>query len=262
MDSPAILFVDDEVGVLRSMKRLFRRGSYDVYTANSAEEGLELLQKQEVKVIVSDQRMAGTTGTEFLKKAQTICPNSIRVILSGYAEMHAVVAAINDGHVYRFVTKPWDDEELCDIIAECMARYDMEEAYRQRVGTLEDEQRDHQDVLRFKESLITLAREVLDKLPMGIAAIDKDLCVVYANDQLGAAMGDQPDIIPGQRLNGRWTALGEKIAAASAHEAPFSVELDGGRGSASVRITSIGGEAYALLATPLTFDSITQGDSP
>ena len=109
---PRILLVDDEQQVLRSLKRLLRREPYVIETANDAATALAILEEQPVNLIISDQRMPGTTGTELLDQVRRRWPETIRIILSGYSEVNAILKAINVGAVYKYLTKPWNDEEI------------------------------------------------------------------------------------------------------------------------------------------------------
>lgn len=111
-----LLLVDDDVNVLSSLHRLFRRDNYRILTAMSPAEGFELLALHQVHVIVCDQRMPGMSGTEFLSKVKELYPETIRIILSGYTGLEAVLDSINRGAIYRFYTKPWDDTQLRDNI--------------------------------------------------------------------------------------------------------------------------------------------------
>ena len=111
-----LLLVDDDVNVLSSLHRLFRRDSYRVLTALSPAEGFELLALHQVHVIVCDQRMPIMSGTEFLSKVKEMYPDTIRIILSGYTGLEAVLDSINRGSIYGFYTKPWDDTLLRDNI--------------------------------------------------------------------------------------------------------------------------------------------------
>lgn len=125
-ESAEILFVDDEKNVLKSLKRIFLDENYIVNVADSGEEALEVLKKNpEICLIVSDQRMPGLTGVDFLEKAKDISPDSLRILLTGYADINAVVDAINRGGAYRYITKPWIDDELQQIIAEAVQRYSL-----------------------------------------------------------------------------------------------------------------------------------------
>ncbi|MYN39241.1 EAL domain-containing protein [Duganella sp. FT109W] len=111
-----LLIVDDDVNVLASLHRLFRRDGYQILTAVSPTEAFELLALHAVQVIVCDQRMPAMSGTEFLSKVKEMYPETIRIILSGYTGLEAVLDAINRGAIYRFYTKPWDDTQLRDNI--------------------------------------------------------------------------------------------------------------------------------------------------
>jgi diguanylate cyclase (GGDEF)-like protein len=116
-----LLLVDDEANVLAALKRLLRRDGYHILAAGSAEQGLELLASHRIDVIVSDQRMPGMTGVEFLRRVKTLHPDTTRLVLSGYTDLQSVTDAINEGAIYKFLTKPWDDGIL---------RASIEEAFR------------------------------------------------------------------------------------------------------------------------------------
>jgi response regulator RpfG family c-di-GMP phosphodiesterase len=106
-----VLYVDDEVHNLNSFKAGFRR-IFNVFTADSAIEGLKVLQQEDIHVIITDQRMPVTTGIEFLESIIPDYPDPIRILLTGYADITAVIDAINRGKVYRYLQKPWMEEEL------------------------------------------------------------------------------------------------------------------------------------------------------
>ncbi|HMZ05855.1 MAG TPA: response regulator, partial [bacterium] len=118
-----ILVVDDEVDNLDLLKRTFRR-EYNVYSANSAAEALKLLDEREFAVIVSDQRMPEMTGVEMFQKAREKYPQTIRILLTGYTDINALVDAINMGHVYRYVTKPWSREEIVMTVKRAVEHYE------------------------------------------------------------------------------------------------------------------------------------------
>lgn len=111
MDKITILYVDDEVNNLVSFKANFRR-FYDIHTAESAKEGKKVLKEQKIHIIVTDQRMPNVTGVEFLESIIKDYPDAIRILLTGYADMEAVINAINKGQIYRYVMKPFNIEEL------------------------------------------------------------------------------------------------------------------------------------------------------
>src|SRR5258708_28397414 len=106
-----ILIVDDEPANLRTLARLFRE-DYEVLTAESGDAALTLLGQHDVAVLITDQRMPGMTGIELLKKTVLLRPRMVRIILTGYTDVDALVEAINCGQVYRYVAKPWNNDEL------------------------------------------------------------------------------------------------------------------------------------------------------
>jgi EAL domain-containing protein (putative c-di-GMP-specific phosphodiesterase class I)/FixJ family two-component response regulator len=107
-----LLLVDDESNVLSALTRALRRDGYRILTATCAEDALNLLAREEVGVIVSDQRMPGMSGTELLSRVKDMHPHTVRMVLSGYTDLAVVTEAINQGAIYKFLTKPWNDEAL------------------------------------------------------------------------------------------------------------------------------------------------------
>ncbi len=116
---PCVLFVDDEPRILNTMRILFRR-SYNVLTATSGAEALELMRQHAVDVVVSDQRMPEMTGIELLRQARELRPNAMRVLLTGYSELNAIIGSINEGEIFRFVSKPWSNEDLQETVAKAV----------------------------------------------------------------------------------------------------------------------------------------------
>lgn len=114
-DKIRVLYVDDEVHNLHSFKAAFRR-DFEVFTAESAAEGRKILANEDIKVIITDQRMPETTGVEFLESIIPSYPDPIRILLTGYTDIQAVIDAINKGQIYHYITKPWDEEQLRNII--------------------------------------------------------------------------------------------------------------------------------------------------
>ncbi|GAB2883392.1 hypothetical protein GCM10027046_09900 [Uliginosibacterium flavum] len=114
----ALLIVDDEPSILSAMSRLFRHENFRVITATRSTEAFELLAQNSVQVIISDQRMPGMNGTEFFARVRQLYPDTLRIILSGYTELEAVMDAVNRGAVYKFLTKPWEDDQLREQVRE------------------------------------------------------------------------------------------------------------------------------------------------
>ncbi|MGV3484677.1 MAG: response regulator [Planctomycetaceae bacterium] len=120
---PAILIVDDEPDVLLSLRGLLRR-DFEVHTAQSGAEALEIMSQYPVHVIMTDQRMPSMTGVELMHHVRSEHPEAIRIIFTGYADIRAVVEAINSGELYRYITKPWDPDDLLQLLREAVGRHD------------------------------------------------------------------------------------------------------------------------------------------
>lgn len=128
---PKVLFVDDEENVLKALKRLFLDENIGILTAASGKAGLRVLEAHpDVSVIVSDQRMPEMSGWEFLEQAKTVCPEAIRIVLTGYADVNAAVNAINKGGASRYIAKPWNDADLVQVVMESLERYRLLEENR------------------------------------------------------------------------------------------------------------------------------------
>lgn len=122
-----LLLVDDEINIVAALKRLLRCDGYRILTATSGMEGLELLATNPVGVIISDQRMPEMSGVEFLCRVKQLYPHTIRVVLSGHAEPRPVTDAINEGVIYKFITKPWQDDQLRELVREAFRYYALQQ---------------------------------------------------------------------------------------------------------------------------------------
>lgn len=207
-----ILIVDDEQPIINSLCRLLRQDGYGIFSATNAFEGLEILARNEVDVVLSDQRMPGMTGVEFLRRVKSIHPDTVRMVLSGYADLQSVTDAINEGAIYKYITKPWDRERLRSLV---------QEAFRQKERT--DESREGESELALAnapivqahgqvrnlmpprehhshahDSAVLSAQNVLDQLDFPMIGIDSNGLVVYANQCAQGALGAQAPLL-GQR---------------------------------------------------------------
>ncbi len=147
-----VLFVDDEVGVLQSLQRLFRREPYMVFFASSGKEALELLSRiEDMAVIVSDQRMPEMGGTEFLMRSRELAPDAVRMLLTGYSDFQATVDAMNDGGTTRFISKPWDGNEVLQLVRDALKEYERKKAAKSErlalLEQLEEQRRNHDELI-------------------------------------------------------------------------------------------------------------------
>lgn len=132
-----ILVVDDEPDVVKTVQELFRY-DYRVLGASSGEEGLDALRRERVHVLMTDQRMPGMTGVELLRRAREASPDTVRILVTGYADVRDVIDAINLGNVYHYLTKPWDPEVLEATLRDAVARYEATVARDERCAIIED----------------------------------------------------------------------------------------------------------------------------
>lgn len=153
-----VLVVDDETANLRLLERLFR-GTYDVMSAASGAEAIELLSVHDFSLIISDQRMPGMTGIEFLKRAAEMRPQTVRIMLTGYSDAEALVEAINSGSVYKYVTKPWVNEELLQTAKRALQHCESLRAQRQL--QIQHERLQNR-VTSLREIILTLVGEILE----------------------------------------------------------------------------------------------------
>jgi putative two-component system response regulator len=152
-----IMIVDDEPANLRLLERLFRR-DYQVITANSGAEALRLLDLHDVALLITDQRMPEMTGIELLKRAASLRPHMVRIILTGYTDFTALVEAINCGQVYKYVTKPWNNDELRLTVSRALEHFDTNKSRHELVNT------NQRLVSRLKEMTRSFVRAIADAL--------------------------------------------------------------------------------------------------
>ncbi|WP_258194501.1 response regulator [Janthinobacterium sp. PAMC25594] len=221
-----LLLVDDEPNILASLKRLLRRDGYHILTANSGQEGLDVLASHAVDVIVSDQRMPGMLGADFLRKAKLLCPQTIRIMLSGYTELQAVTDAVNEGAIFKFLTKPWEDHQLREHIAEAFRLKGIDDDNVRLNAQLRDanqalaaanaamqalvHQQQHQ--ISRDEVSLGIAREVLQFLPLPVIGLDDEGMIAFINaaaanlfERGAALLGNEAALVLPQLFDGQDT---------------------------------------------------------
>jgi signal transduction histidine kinase len=156
-----ILLVDDEANVLTALFRLLRKENYRILTASSGEQGLKVLKKMGVQLVITDQKMPEMSGIELLRLVSKEFPEIIRIMLTGYSDLKLAEEAINKGEVYRFLTKPWSDEDLKAAIRQGLERYDLE---RKNKELLELTSRQNEELKELNQNLEQLVEERTRKL--------------------------------------------------------------------------------------------------
>ncbi len=124
--SATLLFVDDEANILSSLKRLFRPQGYRIFTAESGAQGLEIMARETIDLVISDMRMPEMNGAQFLERVREGWPEPVRILLTGYAEIGATIEAINKGHIYRYISKPWEDNDITLIVKHALQQKTLE----------------------------------------------------------------------------------------------------------------------------------------
>jgi two-component system NtrC family sensor kinase len=221
-----ILCVDDETNVLQSLKRLFLDEEYEILVAESGPEGIAILEQHPpVQVVISDYRMPGMDGIAFFKEVHERWPDTVRIVLSGYADTAAVVAAINEGQVYKFIPKPWNDDELKVAIAKALELYFLvkannvlNEELRQANGELfriaaqlEEKVAERTEELLFQNKALRHSQVILNTLPMGVVGFDRQGVLVqrnrYAEEVLRVFRHSPLGAAAAEVLPAEWTAL-------------------------------------------------------
>lgn len=133
-----LLFLDDEENILKALSRSFIDDDYEIETFTEGTKALEFVRKNPVQLIISDQRMPTMSGTEFFEKVRDIRPEAIRILLTGYADMDATIDAINKGQIFKFMVKPWNDEELRTTVMRALEYYDLQQENKRLLTELSE----------------------------------------------------------------------------------------------------------------------------
>jgi diguanylate cyclase (GGDEF)-like protein/PAS domain S-box-containing protein len=236
-----LLLVDDEPNILAALKRQMRGAGCRILTAPGGQEGLELLAREEVDVIVSDQRMPGMTGVEFLRAVKVSHPDTVRMVLSGFTELQSVTDAVNEGAIYKFLTKPWDDTQLRAHIDEAFRHKEMADENR-RLGLelrtanlelaganrqLEDLLQQQRDQIKRDNISLDIAREALQHVPLAILGLDEEAVAAYANPAAQALFRQHGPLLGTAAAEFMPAVLAQLRAAPDGQ--PCAVELNGTR---------------------------------
>lgn len=161
MGKYTILLVDDEPSILTSLYRVFRKEEYEVLISDDPLEALDILKERTVHLIMSDYRMPALDGITFLRSAMKLQPDAIRIVLSGYAESSVIIAAINDGGIYKFITKPWEDDLLRVEVRHALERYELGSTNRR---LLEDIRGRNEELMNINHLLSEKIHEIQESI--------------------------------------------------------------------------------------------------
>ncbi len=200
----SLLAVDDEAFILSALRRLLRRSRFELRTAGSADEAWAMMRERPADIVLSDQRMPGMTGVQLLAKVRDHAPDTVRIILSGYSDAQSITDAINEGAIYKFIAKPWDDAQLLLTLNEAAdahrtriqtrqlqlalasANADLSTA-NQRLKSILSEQDHH---ISLGDYALQLAQQMNDALPFPVLGFDEDGLLVTANDAAARYLGE------------------------------------------------------------------------
>lgn len=215
---PTILCVDDEPCVLRALVRVFRSEPVRVLTASGGPEGLAILRRESVQLIVTDYRMPAMTGVQFLEQAHALCPDVFRILLTGFADIAAVTEAINRGQIYKILYKPWNDGDLKLTVRSALEHYAQSQHNRMLQRELEQQNALLQKLMRRLEAnledktselslyagTLLTAQRLLDCLPCAVIGVDESGQIVLANQTAEVWFGQAAQPCPASPLLGAW----------------------------------------------------------
>ncbi len=190
---PRVLFVDDEEYVLAALRRLFRGEPWDQRFIPSAPAALALAEAEgPPDVVVADQRMPGTTGVELLREIRSRYPRCVRIVLSGYTDVQTILDAVNEGAIYKFLTKPWDDAVLREVVREAVEGVELRlenERLQALVATQNEQLEAVNQSLRATIGEDLSAWAMVEALPVGVVAVAEEGRVFAANLEAGRLLG-------------------------------------------------------------------------
>ncbi len=239
-----VLLADEEQNILKSLKRFLIDIDCKIFTAESGEKGLELLETEQIHIIISDYRMPGMSGVEFLSKVKEKYPETIRIVLSGYADTAAIVEAINLGQVYKFIPKPWDDQDLLSTVKDAFERYRLQHKNielfeeltakysesKELTRILEDSVNERTRDLQLKNKALTIAQNILNYLQIGVIGIDPSGMVVYMNRSLPEFI-DTTKLMLGESAKlGLENGIYEMVISSMEDQTSYSMIIDEGKG--------------------------------
>lgn len=230
-----VLCVDDESFVTASLRRLLRNEPYEVVTANSGAEALALMEQNPTDLIISDYRMPQMTGVQLLREVRRRWPDTLRVVLSGFTEIDTLIASVNEGEIYKFLNKPWDDTELKLHIRSALEQQALVMENRRLLNELTAENRRLEVLNRQLTQVSEDARSgqhatqiMMEHLGLGVLVVDPDGLIVYANQWSGRLVSwAAPDLIGEPAAVAVPCVIYDAVLAPNASGRHARVELNG-----------------------------------
>jgi CheY-like chemotaxis protein len=193
-----VLLVDDEERVISSLCRLFRREGYELVVATSGPDALRLLAASPVQLVISDHRMPGMTGIELLREIRARWPDTVRIILSGYSDVSTIIAAVNEGEIYKFITKPWNDEEIRLHVRRAIEQHELQKDNQRLAREIEVQNDRLRELNAILEQLaedasagLNSTQALLEAVGVGVFTVDRTGLVVTANRRANAILSSE-----------------------------------------------------------------------
>jgi FixJ family two-component response regulator len=256
-----VLLVDDEPPILRSLTRLLGFEPYAVRTAANADEALAVLRSESVAVVLTDYDLGGTDGVGLLREARALAPDASRILFSGHIDIELLRRAVNSGEVYRFITKPWNDDELVQAVRQGAERWhllrhnralaEQAEAQNRQLkrfnAELEQMVGERTAALELRNRALSLSQEVLDGLPVAVVGIAPDGQVALANDLARRLF---PDLMPGEvpapsGVAPLWEWSRHALSAGG------GLVVDGSLGPMRIEVMALGERGVVMTVIPL-----------
>jgi CheY-like chemotaxis protein len=267
-----VLLVDDEPPILRSLTRLLSFEPYDIVTATTATTAVAELEKSEFSVVLSDFDLGGVDGVELLRDVRRLSPDTSRILFSGHIDVELLRRAVNGGEVYRFVTKPWDDDELLQAVRHGAERAHLLRRNRALAERAEEQNRqlkrfnaeleqmvsERTVALELRNRALSLSQDVLDGLPVAVVGIAPDGQVALAN-----ALARQifPDLMPGEIPANSAAPLLAWLAWSQHAEQQNKQVVDGPAGAMRIEVMQLGQRGIIMTMIPLeTTDKMAPTD--
>ena len=232
MPEKTVLFVDDEASILHCVRRLLRGEDYRLLTATSGKNGLICLEKEPAQLVISDQRMPGMLGIEFLQAVRELYPDAVRVMLSGCADLGVIVDSVNKGEIYRFLAKPWNDLELKVSIRQCLEHHDILQQNRSMTVQI---RRQNEELRRLNQCLVEivetrtrslhLSQEILLKLPVPVLSVNREGALLMVNQAVRKEYPSMREVLLGTNMRKVFPAavadaVGLRLGGAEAPDPP------------------------------------------
>ncbi|WP_022664230.1 response regulator [Desulfospira joergensenii] len=191
----SVLCVDDEKHILSSIKRLLRRENYELLIALSGEEGLEILKTRDIHLVIADHRMPGMSGITFLTKVKITYPDTIRILLTGYTDIESIKESVNQGNIYKFLLKPWNDDNLKLEIKKSLEQHDLIQSNRSLTATVRKKNQELEQInqnlekiiakrtreLELQNQALELTRNIFEGLPVPVVGVSSDQTIILIN---------------------------------------------------------------------------------